>query len=62
VSAGSGDPNRSEVRYVERDGAIAARSVLLEHARVLDGHLPSAELDHAGPERTVLGIQRAVAQ
>ena len=56
------DPQRSEVRDVEHDGALPARAVLLEHAAVLDRHLPTAELRHARAERAVLGVERAVTQ
>jgi hypothetical protein len=50
------------VRHVEHDCVLAAGSVLLEHARVLDRHLPATELDHARIERAVLGVERAQAK
>ena len=42
--AGAVHAHRAEVRDVEHDRALAARAVLLEHAGVLDRHLPPAEL------------------
>ena len=53
------DANRPEVRDVEHDRVVTARAVLLEHARVLDRHVPAAELHHARAERAVLGVERA---
>ena len=54
--------HRAEVRHVEHDRALATGAVLLEHAGVLDRHVPAAELDHARAELTVLGVERAVSQ
>ena len=60
--ARSCDPHGPEMRHVERDRVLAASAVLLEHARVLDRHLPAAERRHARAERAVLGVERAVTQ
>ena len=57
-----GDPHRPEVRHVEHDRVLPARPVLLEHAAVLDRHVPAAELGQARVEGAVLGVERAVAQ
>ncbi len=54
--------HRSEVRHVEHDRALATGAVLLEHAGVLDRHVPAAELDHARAELTVLGVERAPSE
>ncbi len=53
--------HRAEVRHVEDDRALAARPVLLEHAGVLDGHLPAAERHHARAEGAVLRRRAASA-
>ena len=62
TAPGPGDPHRAEVRHVEDDRVLPARAVLLEHAAVLDRHVPATELGQAGAEGAVLGIERAVAQ
>ena len=54
--------DRAQVRDVEDDGARATRAVLVEHARVLQGHVPPAERHHAGVERAVLCVERAVME
>jgi hypothetical protein len=50
------------VRHIEDDRAGTTGAVLLEHAGILDRHLPAAELDELGAERAVLGVERAVPQ
>ena len=59
--AGAVHAHRAEVRHVEHHRVLAARAVLLEHAGVLDGHLPPAERHHAGAERAVLGVEQRVS-
>src|SRR5262249_12606663 len=48
--------------HVEHHCVLAARAVLLQHARVLDGHLPPAEGRHARAEPPVLGVEDRVVQ
>ncbi len=52
----------SEMGDVEHDRARAARPVLLEHARVLQGHVPSTEGDHARAERPMPRVERTATQ
>ncbi len=59
---GTVDAHRAEVRHVEHHGPRATGAVLLEHAGVLDRHLPAAELGHASAERAVGGVEWAVQQ
>ena len=42
------DLHRAEMRHVEHDRVVAARPVLLEHAGVLDRHVPAAERRPSG--------------
>ncbi len=55
-------PYRAEVRHVEHHGTLTARPVLLEHAGVLDRHLPAPEGDHARAEHAVLRVEGTVSQ
>ena len=48
---GAGDLDLAHVRDVEQPGARADRHVLVDDARVFDGHVPAAEFDHARAER-----------
>ena len=59
VRAGAFDG--AEVRDVEHGRVLAARAVLLEHAAVLDRHLPTAERRQLGAERAVPSVERAGA-
>ncbi len=54
---GAAHVHRTEVRHVEHDRVLTTRSVLLEHAGVLDGHLPSAERHHARTKSPVLRVE-----
>jgi hypothetical protein len=47
------------VRNVEEAHALAHGAVLLEDARVLDRHLPAAEVDHARAELLVERVERS---
>ena len=46
VRSPAAELDRAEVRHVEHDRMLAARAVLLEHAGVLERHLPAAERHH----------------
>ena len=48
----------AHVRDVEDPGVRANRPVLLEHALVLDGHLPPGERDEPCAERDVAIVKR----
>ena len=58
VGAGSADLDLSHVRHVEDAGGRPNGPVLLVDARVVDGHVPAAEVDHPGAEREVARVQR----
>ena len=47
-----------DVPVVARYRVLTTGAVLLEHAGVLDRHLPPAERHHARPERAVLRVER----
>ena len=57
-------PHLAEVRDVEQPDRLAHRRVLLQHAaaRVLDRHLPAAEVGELGAQRHVPVVQRRVLQ
>ena len=52
------DLELSHVRHVEHACVGTHRPVLLDHARVLDGHLPSGERDHPRAEGDVTVVER----
>ena len=52
------DLELAHVRDVEDAGIRAHRLVLLDHALVLDRHLPSGKRDHARAERNVTVVKR----
>jgi len=52
----------TEMRHVEHHGVLAAGAVLVEHARVLQRHVPAPEGDHLGAERAVLRVERTVPE
>src|SRR3989454_8818844 len=41
--------NLAHVTHVEQADGAAHREMLVDDSRILEGHLPSAELDHARP-------------
>ena len=59
---GAVDLELAHVRDVERAGVLAHRPVLLDHALVLDGHLPAGERHHPRPEGDVAVVQRGAAE
>jgi hypothetical protein len=53
------DPDRSEVRHVERHCIGPAGSVFGHRSgRIGDGHLPPSERNHLRPESDMCGVQR----
>ena len=57
--AGAAKDEAPHVADVEEAGAAARGEVLGDDARgVLDGHVPAAEVDHAGAERHVTVVER----
>ena len=56
------DLDLAHVRDVEHAGVGAHRAVLLDHALVLDGHLPAGERDHARTERDVAVVEGRPAE
>ena len=56
--AGAAKDEASHVADVEEAGSAACREVLVDDARrVLDRHVPAAEVDHAGAERHVTVVE-----
>ena len=56
--AGTAQHEAAHVRDVEQAGAAAGGEVLGDDAgRVLDGHVPAAEVDHPGAGGDVLGVE-----
>ncbi len=53
--------DHAHVRDVEHAGVAAHGVVLLDLRAVVDGHVPAAEVDGAGPGRDV-GIEKRCAQ
>ena len=56
------DEDRPEMRHVEHRRVGPAHPVLVQHARVLDRHVPTAELHHPRAQRSVRGVERTGAQ
>ena len=59
VRRGAGDQHLPHVRDVEDAGGGAHRAHLVDHARVLDGHLPTGEGDEAPARFRVAVVQRS---
>ena len=59
---GAGDLDLAHVRDVEQPGPRADGHVLVDDARVFDGHVPAAELDHARTERAMPRVERGLLQ
>ena len=54
------DPDLAHVRHVEQAGSGSGRHVLFDDAGfVLNGHLPSAEVDHLPAESFMHFVQRS---
>ena len=51
------DPELTHVAHVEQARRLAHGAVLIEDARVLDGHVPPAEGGHLGAEGEVPGVK-----
>ena len=49
----------AHVAHVEYADALAHGAMFLEHARVLDGHVPSGEIDHLCSHPPVHGMERS---
>ena len=60
--ARTADPHLAHVRQVEQADALAHRAVLIEDARVLDGHLPAGEVDEPATERAVTFYEGGLLQ
>ena len=45
---GAADIDHAHVRHIEDAGVAPHRMVLLDLRAVVDGHVPAAEVDHAG--------------
>ena len=61
--AGAAEHEPSHVRDVEEAGAAAGGEVLGDDpGRVLDGHLPAAEVDHPRARGLVPGVERRAQQ
>ena len=58
----AGDLDLPHVADVEQPGARAHGHVLVDDAGVFDRHVPAAELDHAGAERAVPGVERRLLE
>ncbi len=50
---GAGDIDLAHVAYIEDADALAHGEVLFDQRRVLDGHVPSAEIHHFGARRAM---------
>ena len=59
-SARSADFDLSHVADVEEPGVRAHGRVLIENGGVLNRHLPAAEIDEAGAECTMTGMERGL--
>ena len=55
---GALDAELAHMADVEEARALAHGPMLFEHAAVLDGHLPAAELDETRAERAMLIVER----
>ena len=58
VRARTADLDLPHVGHVEHAGGRPDGPVLVVDARVVDGHVPAAEVDHPGAERKVARVQR----
>ena len=52
----------AHVAHVEQPGTRSHRHVLVDDAGVLNGHVPAAEFDHAGTERSMARIERGLLE
>ena len=52
----------AHVADVEKPGPLAHRVMLIEHARILHRHVPSAEIDHLGPHAAMRCVERSGPQ
>ena len=58
----AGDLDLAHVADVEEPRARSDGLMLVDDARVFDRHVPAAELDHAGAERTVTRVERSLLE